>query len=85
MENEKIKAWVTKYSLTEGIKEVEGEVCHKISSEMLAYDKHKYAHGKDWHRTQDAAIARAEEMRKKKIESLKKSIKKMESLEFLIK
>ena len=82
MENEHIKAWVTKYALTEGISLVDGEVCHGISSGMLSYGRYGTAHGKDWHRTPEAAIARAEEMRKKKIASLRKSIAKMEALAF---
>ena len=82
MEKEQVKAWVTKYALTEGIVAVDGEVCHNISSGMLTYGNYGTAHGKDWHRTPEAAIAKAEEMRKAKIASLKKSIAKMESLKF---
>lgn len=59
--DEKIKAWITKYALSEGIHVVDGVVCHNISSTMLKYGRHGYAHGKDWHRTQDEAIKRAEE------------------------
>lgn len=82
MNYEKIKAWVTKYALSDGIKLVDGEVCHHISSEMLRYDNHGSAHGNDWHRTPEAALERAEEMRKAKIASLHKSIAKMQKLEF---
>lgn len=82
MQREHIKAWVTKYALTEGITIVDGDVCHDISSDMLSYGKYGVAHGKDWHRTSDAALARAEEMRKAKIASLKKSIAKMETMKF---
>lgn len=85
MENEKIKAWVTKYLFSEGILEVEGVVVHKIDSKMLSYGRYTSAHGKDWHRTPEAAIARAEEMRKAKIASLKKSIAKIEAMEFKVK
>ena len=82
MKNEPIKAWVTKYALTVGIELVDGEVCHEISSGMLSYGRSQSAHGKDWHRTPEAALARAEEMRKKKIASLRKSIANMEALTF---
>jgi len=82
MEKEKIKAWITKYALTEGIQLVNGEVCHGISSTMLTYGQYGTAHGIDWHRTPEAALARAEEMRIAKIKSLRKSIAKMESLVF---
>ena len=66
---------------------VEGDVCHETSSSMLEwtsrYGGTATAHGKDWHRTPEAALARAEEMRLAKIESLKKSIKKLEGLKFI--
>lgn len=86
MKNEHITAWVTKYALTEGIEVVDAEVCHDIHSGMISYGNCGYmvqsAHGKDWHRTPEAALARAEEMRKAKIASLRKSIEKMERLTF---
>jgi hypothetical protein len=39
-------------------------------------------HKPDWHENKDEAIAKAEDMRKKKIVSLKKQIKKLEELKF---
>lgn len=42
----------------------------------------EYARGKDWHRTPEAAIARAEEMKAAKIASLRKQIDRLEKLEF---
>lgn len=83
-QDEQIKAWVTKYSLTEGILCVNGNICHSINSGMLEYNNYGIAHGKDWHRTEEDALKRAEEMRINKIMSLKKSISKMEKLEFNI-
>ena len=81
---ETIKAWITKYALTEGIEVVDAEVCGE--GNMIAYGNvgygSQYAHGKDWHRTPEAALARAEEMRKAKISSLRKSIAKIEALTF---
>lgn len=41
-----------------------------------------HGEGNDWHRTKESAIAKAEEMRKKKIASLKKQIEKLEKMEF---
>lgn len=83
---EKIKAWVTKYALTKGIYIVDAHVC---SDTMIAYGNvrrigycSQYAHGNDWHRTLEAALARAEEMRRAKIASLSKSIVKLEKLKF---
>ena len=86
MEYERIRAWVTKSALRDGVYMVEGDVCHGICSDMLKwgikFGGTDTAHGKDWHRTPEAAIARAEEMRLAKIESLKKSINRLEGLKF---
>lgn len=82
MNREKVKAWVTKYALSEGIQTVDGEVPHNISSTMLCYGEHGTAHGNDWHRTLEAALERAEEMRKAKIKSLNRQIMKLEGMTF---
>lgn len=82
---ENITAYVTKYALTTGILEVEGVVCHSTSSAMFQWKTDGFsntAHGKDWHRTREQALARAEEMRQKKIASLKKKIEQLEKLKF---
>ena len=79
-----MKAWITKYALTSGIHEVVAEQS-KESPGMISWGGwNGYAHGegRDWHRTREGAMVRAEVMRKKKIESLKKSIKKLEALRF---
>ena len=86
MAEKRIKAWITKYALTEGIEVVDAEVCG--DGDMISYGNvgygSQYAHGegKDWHRTPESALARAEEMRKAKIASLRKSIAKMEAITF---
>lgn len=86
MEREIFKAWVTKYALTEGIEFVEAELCANISETMISYGSNGYsaqhAHAKDWHRTPEAALARAEEMRKAKIYSVKKRLAKLENMKF---
>lgn len=86
-DDEHITAWVTKYALTIGIMKREGHVCHSVSSEMFSwrspgdsYDSQ--AHGRDWHRTEDAAKARAEVMRRAKIASLLKAVAKLEAMTF---
>lgn len=87
MKQEKITVWVTKYALSSGITKETGEVCGDISSDMIAYGANNaqcFAHGNDWHRTPEAAIAQAEKMRKAKIISLKKSIDKLERMTFKI-
>lgn len=83
MKDEKIKAYITQYALTKGVIAVDAELC---SETMISYGNvgygSQYAHGNDWHLTPEAALARAEEMRKAKIVSLRKSIAKMEALTF---
>jgi hypothetical protein len=87
MKREIFTAWVTKYALTEGIEAVKAEWCSDISDKMITYGEEGYsrqsAHGNDWHRTPEAALARAEEMRAAKVASLKKSLAKMERMTFV--
>lgn len=88
MTNERIKAWITKYALTGGIQLVDAEVCSDVNDNMISYGgggfSSAYAHGKEWHRTPAAALARAEEMRKAKVESMEKSIERMKALKFVV-
>lgn len=83
MKRETITAWITRYALTEGIKVAEAEVC---SDKMITYGgtgcSRKSIYGNDWHRTYEAALARAEEMRVAKIASLRKSIARIERMTF---
>ena len=82
MKHENINAWVTKYALTKGIELVNGDVYHDINSGILSYKMAYSVYGNDWHRTPEAALARAEDMRHAKIKSLRKSIAKMEAMKF---
>lgn len=41
-----------------------------------------YGRGKEWHETKESAIKTAEEMRKKKIVSLKRKVEKLENMKF---
>lgn len=88
MADQKIKVWITKYALTEGIQLVDAEVSGNSPS-MVSYGNvgygSQYAHGegKDWHRTPESAMRRAEEMRKKKIASMRKSMAKLEVMTFV--
>ncbi|MBB1614479.1 hypothetical protein A9978_18740 [Pseudomonas sp. UMC65] len=84
-----MKVWITKYALTVGIIEAEG-VVSKHSPGMVSYHDStgpvlQFAHGNDWHTTERAAFNRAEEMRQKKIASLKKQIKKLEGMQIEVK
>lgn len=78
-----ITAWVTKYALTQGILKVDGKVDGEYAL-MLEFGEQDYAHSNNWHRTEKAALERAEEMRISKIASLKKSLAKMESLKIKV-
>ena len=83
-----MKAWITTYALTSGIKEVSGEIS-KGSVSMFCYGDQSYggqfAHGKgkDWHLTKEGALKRADAMRLKKITSLLKQIEKLRDMEFI--
>lgn len=77
--------WITKYALTSGIYEreqieIDGDMA--IVLEPKSIGGKNYYHGKDWHVTRDAALARAEDMRLAKIASLEKQLVKLEKLNF---
>lgn len=78
-----MKVYITKYALTKGIYEAEAEESNNFPG-MITTKDYSYFHGegKDWTRTKETAIVRAEEMRLKRIESLKKQIEKLEKLKF---
>lgn len=77
------KFWVSKYAMTKGVFPVNAEVSQTSSSMLIVRDMYTYyLHGEEWHRTREAAVARAEEMRIAKIASLKKQIAKIEKMTF---
>jgi len=78
-----MKVWVTKYALTKGILEV--EVDSPVEDERMVRASGgwtTYYHKPDWHMTKAEAVARAEEMRTKKLASLRKQAAKLEKLRF---
>lgn len=79
-----MKVWITKYALTSGIleKEVKDFGDGSVKEIENSFPIYYHGEGKEWHRTKESAIAKAEEMRKKKIASLKKQIEKLEKMEF---
>lgn len=79
-----MKVWITKYALTDGIIEMECVQFGDISVREVGNPFPTYYHGEggEWHRTKESAIKQAEAMRQKKIESLKKQIKKLEGTRF---
>ena len=77
-----MKVYITKYALTSGIEEIEVELCSDSMVRDMAHSRYFHGDGKDWHRSLESAKTKAEEMRNKKIASLKKQIDKLERLEF---
>ena len=87
-----MKAQITKYALTQGIEEIDsnqvkefemtdtGYLCFRRNGKYL-YTTEIYSQ-KEWHRTKESTIKKAEEMRHKKIASPKKQIKKLEEMKF---
>ena len=80
------KVWITKYALTDGIRLIEAKQSSQYL-DMMSYGEGAYDHahgeGREWHRTPESALRRAEEMRKKKLASLRKSIAKLEAMTFV--
>jgi len=77
-----MKIWISQYALSEGVIETEGET-REISMVLLNSGRYVYGEGRNWHRTREDAVARAEEMRKKKISSLRKQLERLEALCFI--
>jgi hypothetical protein len=81
-----MKVWITKYALTKGIIEVDdAQNCNDASMiKCLRIGSLSYFHGegKEWHKTKESAIAKAEEMRMKAIATHLKSIAKLEKMRF---
>jgi len=83
----KIQIYDTKQALSCGI--VCREVDQRDMSERMVtyrnsngYTEYLHGEGKDWHRTWDSALQRAESMRVKRIKSLERSLKRMQGLVF---
>lgn len=80
-----MKVWVTKYALTRGLFEMNAEIIDRGA-------KHVYAKGKgpsgghiftrEWTKTREEAIEKAEKMKKARITSLKRAITKMQAKTF---
>ena len=84
-----MKVWVTKYAMSgKGVipckeargTDYDGVIVVPAKEAQRTCDWH--IHKPDWHTTPEAAIARAEEMRTKKIASLKKQIANLEAMTF---
>lgn len=77
-----MKAYITRYALTQGILEVEGELSERYATmfccKRTGFTSQNY-HGSDWHLTLEAAQAHAEKMVAKKIVSLTKSLAQLKN------
>lgn len=79
-----MKIWISKYALTSGIVAIEAIETDRdmVTWKQGGYTQYAHGIGKEFHKTEADAVSRANEMRVKKIASLKKSIAKMEQLKF---
>lgn len=77
--------WISKYALSSGIFELkDAEITGSgYLSKMEQFPSHYHFYSpKDFHSTREMAVARAREMRTKKVSSLKKQIAKLEKMTF---
>ncbi len=81
-----MKVFVTKYALTLGIIEIEAETCDSVNPDMIKdiNRKHDYYHGegREWHRSRETAIFKAQAMKEAKIKALNKQLEKLNKLTF---
>ncbi len=82
--------WVTKYALTDGIKEC--EIDESVTRESVYIwatwpggTRSNLYRQSEAYRVKDDALAHAERMREKKIKSLRKQIEKLEAMTFEVK
>jgi hypothetical protein len=81
--------WVSKYALTEGIRAARVQDCGDGLVNVLKADGtsgwgYLHGEGREWHKTRDGAVERAEVMRENKIKSIKKQLAKLEAMTFTI-
>ena len=82
-----MKVWITKYALTKGIIPCEIRTVDVLENGYIRYMQPSglggfMQKGNGWEDNEKSAIKKAEKMRQKKIESLKKNIEKLERLKF---
>lgn len=79
------KVYVTKYAISRGIEEIEREIyeVRDYDYSYIKYNFHTFLYiGKDAFLDKSEAIKKAEEMKKRKIASLRKQIEKLEKMTF---
>lgn len=87
MEKKFETVYITKFALTQGILEVQGEVTRSSTGDFVNWKEpgswvSQYAHGKDWYRDRGLAVKRANELVAKKVKSLTTQLDKMKKLAF---
>lgn len=75
-----MKAYVTKYALSNGIEEVNGEIYDDIYFKVKGF-YFLFGEG-EWFKTKEDAIKKVEEMRIKKIKYLEKQIERLKNKKF---
>lgn len=78
-----MRIYCTKWLFTRGIFEAEAEDLGNgmVKMEGVTFG-YLHGEGKDWHKTRDSAVKKAEEMRAKKLKTLEKQIKKISAMKF---
>jgi hypothetical protein len=76
-----MKAIITKYALTSGVKVLEGKEHPKerMFEHLTSSGYRWYLHGNDWHKNKQSALSWLAVMRKKKEASLKKQLSELEA------
>lgn len=80
-----MKVWVSKYALSDGIKEMDGmelSVSDDGRRKYVTMGMYFFYLGKEAHETPEAARAAAEKMRQRKIASIRAQIERLETLTF---
>lgn len=77
-----MKIFITKYVFTTGIQLIEVDPGDCRGSLVMKGYKYYHTEGKDWHRTFESALKRANSMKISRIRSLEKSLQKIRELEF---
>lgn len=90
-----MKIYITKYALTQGIVEAEGELVtdivkkDEVNSRMIKILSRPgtnhfsyYLFKPFWHTTREEAVAHAEKVRAAKIKSVEKQLKKLQNMKF---
>lgn len=72
--------WITKYALSQGIYEATAEIVSETMIKVTEVEEHPFYHGKDWYFSEQAALIDFERRRMAKIDSLKKALRKLETL-----